>query len=155
MYNLAKRQAESEILPLAAHEEPRGHHLRPPGRRSALTGKYGPGTAAGPGAPGEKQEYAARYGEDWVYEVAGAFTAFAAAGGYDPVSLAVAWVAAHPAVTCPIIGARNLDQLQPSLAALEIDMNAGARRHDGGPRPGHRPAERRRRVSPRTPEKPP
>jgi aryl-alcohol dehydrogenase-like predicted oxidoreductase len=31
-------------------------------------------------------------------------------------------VAANPDVTAPIIGARNLEQLQPSLDALEIDM---------------------------------
>lgn len=42
--------------------------------------------------------------------------------GHQPASLAVAWVMAHPAVTAPIIGARNLDQLDGSLAALDIDM---------------------------------
>ena len=30
--------------------------------------------------------------------------------GFHPMSAAVAWVAAHPAVTAPIIGARNTDQ---------------------------------------------
>ena len=29
---------------------------------------------------------------------------------------------AHPTVTCPIIGARNLEQLEPSLRAVDIDM---------------------------------
>jgi aryl-alcohol dehydrogenase-like predicted oxidoreductase len=38
------------------------------------------------------------------------------------VSLAVSWVAKNPAVTCPIIGARNLEQLQPSLASTQIEM---------------------------------
>jgi aryl-alcohol dehydrogenase-like predicted oxidoreductase len=38
------------------------------------------------------------------------------------VSLAVAWAAKHPALTCPIIGARSLEQLQPSLNSVEIDM---------------------------------
>jgi aryl-alcohol dehydrogenase-like predicted oxidoreductase len=28
----------------------------------------------------------------------------------------------HPAVTAPIIGARNLGQLEDSLAALDVDM---------------------------------
>jgi aryl-alcohol dehydrogenase-like predicted oxidoreductase len=31
-------------------------------------------------------------------------------------------VAAHPAVTAPIIGARSVAQLEGSLKALEIDM---------------------------------
>ena len=29
---------------------------------------------------------------------------------------------ANPAVTAPIIGARNLEQLEASLAAIDIDM---------------------------------
>ena len=41
----------------------------------------------------------------------------------NPVTLAVAWVRAHPAVTAPIIGARSLEQLEPSLNALEIKMD--------------------------------
>jgi aryl-alcohol dehydrogenase-like predicted oxidoreductase len=34
----------------------------------------------------------------------------------------VAWTAAHPAITAPIIGARNLSQLEGSLKSLEIEM---------------------------------
>ena len=38
------------------------------------------------------------------------------------LSTAVAWVGGHTAVTCPIVGARNVDQLMPALGATEIDM---------------------------------
>jgi aryl-alcohol dehydrogenase-like predicted oxidoreductase len=38
------------------------------------------------------------------------------------MSVAVAWVASHPAVTAPIIGARNVEQLAASLAAVKIPM---------------------------------
>jgi aryl-alcohol dehydrogenase-like predicted oxidoreductase len=31
-------------------------------------------------------------------------------------------VGAHPAITAPIIGARNLDQLKDSLASVNVDM---------------------------------
>jgi aryl-alcohol dehydrogenase-like predicted oxidoreductase len=34
----------------------------------------------------------------------------------------VAWVAGHPAVTAPIIGARNVSQLEGSLKAIDIQM---------------------------------
>jgi aryl-alcohol dehydrogenase-like predicted oxidoreductase len=34
----------------------------------------------------------------------------------------VAWVASHPAVTAPIIGARSVQQLEGSLKSLEIAM---------------------------------
>jgi aryl-alcohol dehydrogenase-like predicted oxidoreductase len=38
------------------------------------------------------------------------------------VSAAVAWAAAHPAVTAPIIGARNVEQLGASLDSLKVEM---------------------------------
>jgi aryl-alcohol dehydrogenase-like predicted oxidoreductase len=58
-----------------------------------------------------------------MLEAAGAFAEFADARGVHPVTLSVAWTAGHPAVTCPIIGARNLEQLQPSLDALDFEMS--------------------------------
>ena len=67
--------------------------------------------------------YQTRYGAEWNYQVAEAFTEYARERGYHPVSLAVAWAGSHPAVTAPIIGARNVDQLNDSLAAVEIEMS--------------------------------
>ena len=55
------------------------------------------------------------------------FSAYAKEQGKHPATLAVAWVKSHPAITAPIIGARNLDQLGPSLAALEMDLTDGQR----------------------------
>ena len=69
------------------------------------------------------QEYMHRYGEDWVFDLAEAFSAYARKKGIHPVTLAVAWTAANPAVTCPIVGARNLEQLGPSLDAAGFDMS--------------------------------
>jgi aryl-alcohol dehydrogenase-like predicted oxidoreductase len=63
-----------------------------------------------------------RYSATWYYETADRFSAFAQAKGYHPVSLAAAWVAAHPAITAPIIGARDLTQLEASLESLEIEV---------------------------------
>jgi aryl-alcohol dehydrogenase-like predicted oxidoreductase len=62
-----------------------------------------------------------------MHEVAAKFVAFCKQRGWHPISVAVAWVAAHPAVTAPIIGARNLDQLQASLDSLKIPMSAELR----------------------------
>jgi len=39
-----------------------------------------------------------------------------------PATLAVAWVKANPAVTAPIVGARNIEQLEASLAAADYTM---------------------------------
>jgi aryl-alcohol dehydrogenase-like predicted oxidoreductase len=56
------------------------------------------------------------------FVVADRFTTYAAQHGMHPATLAVAWVMSNPAITAPIIGARNLEQLEPSLAALAVDM---------------------------------
>jgi aryl-alcohol dehydrogenase-like predicted oxidoreductase len=121
MYNLVKRQAEVEILPLAQSENLGVISYSPLGG-GLLTGKYGVERRPDSGRLMENQIYQTRYGADWVYQVAEAFASFARERGYNPVSLAVAWVASHPALTAPIIGARNLEQLEGSLGALEIEM---------------------------------
>jgi aryl-alcohol dehydrogenase-like predicted oxidoreductase len=121
MYSLVKRQVESEILPLA-WAEGLGVITYSPVGGGMLSGKYGPGKRPESGRLMINAGYAARYGEDWVLETAGRFSDLAAERGHHPVSLAVAWVAANPDITAPIIGARDLAQLLPSLDALEIDM---------------------------------
>ncbi|PEN14855.1 aldo/keto reductase [Longibacter salinarum] len=121
MYNLAKRQAEVEILPMAQSESLAVTPYSPLGG-GLLTGKYGVDDRPDNGRLVENQMYQTRYGEDVNYRVAERFAAFARDNGFDPVSLAVAWVAHHPGVTAPIIGARNVDQLEGSLGALNINM---------------------------------
>ena len=123
MYNLAKRQAEVEILPMAQSENLGVLSYSPLGG-GLLTGKYGRDRRPDEGRLVENKMYQTRYGADVHYEVAERFTEFARTHGYNPVPLAVAWVAHHPAITAPIIGARTLDQLAGSLGALEIDMTA-------------------------------
>jgi len=122
MYNLVKRQAEVEILPLAQSENLGVIPYSPLGG-GLLTGKYAPDQKPDEGRLTDNPMYQKRYGQEWVYEVAGAFTQFARERGYEPAALAVAWAASHPGVTAPIIGARNLEQLEGSLKSLEIEMN--------------------------------
>jgi aryl-alcohol dehydrogenase-like predicted oxidoreductase len=126
MYNLVKRQVEVEILPLAQSEKLAVIPYSPLGA-GLLTGKYGVGRQPDTGRIVHNAAYSARYAEPWMYETADRFTAFAQQNGYDPVPLAVAWVASHPAITAPIIGARNLDQLEGSLQSLGIEMTSDLR----------------------------
>ncbi len=121
MYNLVKRQAESEVLPMAQAE---GLGVFPYGPLGGglLSGKYGVGRGPGTGRLVANKIYATRYSDALNFEVADRFTAFAAERGYHPAGLAVAWAASHPAVTAPIIGARNTAQLVPLLAAVDIPM---------------------------------
>ncbi len=126
MYNLTKRQAEVELLPLAASENLGVLSYSPLGG-GLLTGKYGVGHRPDDGRLVENPMYQTRYGAKVHYEVADRFATFASDHGYDPVALAVAWVAHHPTVTAPIIGARTPEQLADSLGALEIDMSEDLR----------------------------
>jgi len=119
MYNLVKRQAEVEILPMAAAN---GVGVIPysPAGGGLLSGKYSTGSAQGRLATNKM--YETRYGEPWMHETAAAFAKFCKERGFHPMSAAVAWVGAHPAVTAPIIGARSTEQLQASLDSVKIDM---------------------------------
>jgi aryl-alcohol dehydrogenase-like predicted oxidoreductase len=121
MYSLVKRQAEVEILPLAESEQLGVISYSPLGG-GLLTGKYGVDRRPEKGRLVENEMYMKRYGPDAYYRIADRFVAHARERGVDPVSLAVAWVMSHPAITAPIIGARDVRQLEGSLGALEIDM---------------------------------
>jgi len=126
MYNLVRRQAEVEILPLAEAANLGVISYSPLGG-GLLTGKYGTAKRPEGGRLVESQLYIDRYALGSDYATADAFTAFAAQAGIKPATLAVAWAMSHPAVTAPIIGARNLSQLEDSLAALDVPMTAGLR----------------------------
>jgi len=121
MYNLVKRQAEVEILPLATSEGLGVISYSPLGG-GLLTGKYGMSRKPDSGRLVDNTMYATRYANDQYYETAERFEAFARERDISPATLAVAWVAANPAITTPIIGARNLEQLEDSLAAADFAM---------------------------------
>ncbi len=126
MYSLLKRQAEVEILPLAQEEELGVISYSPVGG-GALSGKYAPGVQPETGRLVSNPMYTKRYSAAGTFETAQAFTAFAQSRDVHPVSLAVAWAGSHPGITAPIIGARNVEQLQPSLDSVAIDMTADLR----------------------------
>jgi len=123
MYNLVKRQAEVEILPLAESENLGVISYNPLGG-GILSGKYGSDRRTSEGRLATDDMYGRRYREQWLYDAAVNFVQFAAGNGFNPVSLAVAWVAHHPAVTAPIMGARNVAQLKDSLQAADIEMSS-------------------------------
>jgi 1-deoxyxylulose-5-phosphate synthase len=119
MYNLVKRQAEVEILPMALSE---GFAVVPysPLGGGLLSGKYASGEA---GRLTDDPMYKARYAPDWMHAAAKGLSAIAAEVGVHPATLAVAWAARHPGVTAPIVSGRSVGQLAPSLAALSFGMD--------------------------------
>ncbi|MBX3268979.1 MAG: aldo/keto reductase [Sandaracinaceae bacterium] len=122
MYNLVKRTAEIEVLPMA---RAKGLAVLPysPLGGGLLSGRYGAARRPAAGRLVDDPMYVKRYGAAWTLEVAERFTALADARGIHPVTLAVAWVARHPAVTAPLIGGRSVEQLAPALAAAELALD--------------------------------
>ncbi|SHJ63441.1 Predicted oxidoreductase [Palleronia salina] len=119
MYNLVKRQAEVELLPMCQSEGIAAAPYSPLGG-GLLTGKY---RAGGEGRITESEMYSKRYSQDWMHNTAADLNTLALQMRMDPATLAVAWAARHPGVTAPIISARDVDQLQPSLAAKSFEMD--------------------------------
>lgn len=139
MYNLVKRQAEAEILPMAMAE---GLGVIPysPLGGGLLSGKYGSGKRPDAGRLAENKIYQTRYSEGWMLETADRLAGTASRLGVHPASLAIAWVGSHPAVTAPIIGARNAEQLRIALAAADIKMTPELRAEVSGFSPEPPPA---------------
>lgn len=121
MYSLVKRQAEVELLPMAADQAIAVYGYSPLGG-GLLTGKYAAGAAAG--RLSEDTRYAARYAPDYMARAAAELAALAAELACHPATLAVAWAKCHPSRPVPLISGRNADQLAPSLAAAEYSMTA-------------------------------
>ena len=119
MYSLVKRQAEVEILPMCADQGILPVPYSPLGG-GLLTGKYAQGES---GRLSEDSRYGARYGQAWMAETAARLATLAEARAVPAATLAVAWAAAHSARPAPIISARSSAQLEPSLAALQFEMD--------------------------------
>ena len=119
MYSLVKRQCEVELLPLAQYE---GLAVAPYNAIAAglLTGKYLRGES---GRLEEAEMYRQRYDNPQYVEITKRFVDYAASKSLSPAALAVAWVKSHPAITSPIIGARNLAQFDNTLQCLDIHLS--------------------------------
>jgi aryl-alcohol dehydrogenase-like predicted oxidoreductase len=124
MYNLVKRQAEVELLPMA-QANGLGVVAYSPAGGGLLSGRYL--QAGATGRHTTNKAYQVRYGDEWMQETAANFVAFCKQRGWHPVSAAVAWVGSHPAITAPIVGARSLDQLRASLDSVKIDLTPDLR----------------------------
>ena len=120
MYSLLKRQCESELLPMAISEGLGVFSYSPLGG-GYLTGKYLTNKTT-KGRFDTDEMYQKRYKDQSNLTTVELFTKFAQDNGFNPVSLAIAWAASHPGITAPLIGARNIDQLKPALASLDLTL---------------------------------
>jgi aryl-alcohol dehydrogenase (NADP+) len=127
-YNLLYREIERELLPLCAEEgvgvipfNPIGGGMlsgkydftKPPteGTRFAYTGRIG-------------DLYRDRYWQDNIFKAVGELQGIATRAGIPLPTLAVAWTLTHAAIASPIIGASKPEQLDATLAALDVTLGA-------------------------------
>jgi len=126
-YNLLFRSFERDLLPLCQEEGVAVISYNPLAG-GLLTGKHqmagGPpqGTRFTLGNAGAM--YSDRYWHERQFGTVEALRQVAADAGMSLATLAVAWVMANPAITCPIIGASRPEQLADNLAALEKPLPA-------------------------------
>ncbi|MCC7360140.1 MAG: aldo/keto reductase [Anaerolineales bacterium] len=117
LYNLAKRTVELEVLPAARAY---GVGVIP----------YSPLAGGLLGGALQKQKVGRRAGENQQKDIKKykpqlrAYEALCADLGEQPADVALAWLLAQKGVTAPIIGPRTLEQLEGSLRAVELKLDA-------------------------------
>jgi aryl-alcohol dehydrogenase-like predicted oxidoreductase len=129
-YNLLYREIESELLPLC-RDQGIGVLAYNPLAGGFLTGKYRslevppPGTRFTLGETGDL--YRERYWQQAQFEAVEHLRQFFQPRGKSLVSVAVAWVLAQPGITSAIVGASRPEQLDDSLAAVNLTLTAEER----------------------------
>lgn len=124
-YNLLVRDIEHEVVPACLDA---GIGLLPwsPLAGGWLTGKYQRDqTPTGSSRLGDDpnrgmEAWGPRNAEERTWAVIDAVADVAKAKGVTSAQVALAWVAAQPAVTSVILGARTVEQLQDNLAAADL-----------------------------------
>jgi aryl-alcohol dehydrogenase-like predicted oxidoreductase len=130
-YNLLVRDIEHEVVPACLDA---GLGLLPwsPLAGGWLTGKYqrdvNPKGASRLGEDPERgmEAWGPRNAEERTWAVVDAVLEVAADVGASAAQVALAWVAAQPAVTSVILGARTVEQLADNLGAADLTLSAEA-----------------------------
>ncbi|QTP57814.1 aldo/keto reductase [Billgrantia antri] len=130
-YNLVQRDSERDLVPMAAEL---GLGVMPwsPLAGGLLTGKYTRNDI-------ERQRHASESGELLAFggqqrlllpserqlAIADAVREIAEELACAPAQVALGWLLTRPTVTCPIVGARYLAQLEDNLGALDVPFSDG------------------------------
>jgi 1-deoxyxylulose-5-phosphate synthase len=126
-YNLLFRDIEAELLPLC-RDQGLGVIVYNPLAGGFLSGKYQapdrlvPGTRFTLGKTGDL--YRQRYWHQAQFDVVEQLRQFFQARGKSLVQVAVAWVLAQSGITSAIVGASRAEQLDDSLAAVDLKLDA-------------------------------
>ena len=68
---------------------------------------------------------AAEYLDERGHRVLDALDRISSDRGARHASIAIAWLLAQPTVTAPVASARNLEQLEPLMAGVELQLTDG------------------------------
>ena len=123
-YNLLDRRIERDFIPMA---QTYGIGIIPwsPLGGGLLTGKYRRGAPMPDDSRYsdiERNETRRRRMTEAVYDVTEGIAPLMEAKGCTMSQFALAWCAAQPGVTSPIIGPRTMEQLEDNLAALNVQI---------------------------------
>lgn len=123
-YSLLARRAEVEVIP-AIRALGLGFFPWSPIGRGVLTGKYRTGTPKGSrGASEHFSWFVEPYLEPRSRAVADAVATAADGLDFTPAQIALLWARDAPGVTAPLLGARTVAQLEPFLAAEDLELPA-------------------------------
>ena len=119
-YSLITRDIERELLPLCREE---GLAVLPwsPLGGGILTGKYTKDAPLPEGTRGGEAEMPIAFTyklDDRAWNIVDAVQKVAGETGKSAAQVALNWVVNRPGITSPIIGARNIKQLDDNLAAV-------------------------------------
>ncbi len=119
-YNLLDRRIERELLPFCRTY---GLGVIPwaPIAGGLLSGKYRLGQPRPAGSRYEKGAFMNRDNDRALARVE-EYLKFCQERGYTPAHFALAWCAAQPGITAPIIGPRTMEQFEDYLKALELKV---------------------------------
>lgn len=126
-YNLLYREIENELLPLCRHEG-LGVIAYNPLAGGFLTGRYQqPGSAPPTGtrfALGKTGDlYRDRYWQEAQFEAVRRLQEFLKPRGKTLLQVALKWVLEQPGVSAAIVGASRPEQLDQSLAAIDLELD--------------------------------
>ena len=122
-YNLVYREEEREMIPLCID---RGIGVIPwsPLARGFLAGNR-TRQQRGTTERAQTDEFAHQmYYTDLDFDVVDRVIELAKRRGVTPAQIALAWILHKPGVTAPIIGASKMEQIEQSLAALDVTLDA-------------------------------
>ncbi len=131
-YSLINREPEQEVFP-ACMDQGLGVITYSPTGAGFLTGKYQRGEPPPSNSRAARNpEFGKRHFSERNWQILDRLEAMAKQKGVAPHHLAIKWVATHPAVTAPILGASNAEQVEDNLKYLDVSLSEEERKQLSG-----------------------